>query len=159
METDQMFDSITVLDNLELDCILFKLCHKERGLGWQLQRAESAITEYKRWLWLHIQYPNENFSPSGDIDNVWHMHILDTRKYAADCQMLFGKILHHNPYAGMENDISKAQHNQLFEQTKSLYLRHFGEKLDGSALCDSGYCDDITEEKMWRPKRLDLLAA
>jgi hypothetical protein len=32
-----------------------------------------------------------------ELDNLWHEHILDTRKYEIDCRNIFGSIIHHNP--------------------------------------------------------------
>ena len=32
------------------------------------------------------------------------MHILDTRKYAADCEAAFGHFVHHFPYLGLRGE-------------------------------------------------------
>ncbi len=39
----------------------------------------------------------QSLSPTGDVDEIWHEHILHTNKYALDCKKLFGKFLHHFP--------------------------------------------------------------
>lgn len=36
-------------------------------------------------------------APREDADLFWHLHVLDTKKYAQDCHMLFGRFLHHVP--------------------------------------------------------------
>lgn len=35
--------------------------------------------------------------PINDADLFWHMHLMDTKKYAQDCHTLFGRFLHHVP--------------------------------------------------------------
>jgi hypothetical protein len=42
-------------------------------------------------------YPDTMLVGSPEIDDIWHQHVLDTRKYHADCQHLFGFYLHHVP--------------------------------------------------------------
>jgi len=59
--------------------------------------AWSAIVEYKRYLALKKAFPNLEISPSPLVDKVWHMHILDTRRYMKDCDYIFGSYVHHNP--------------------------------------------------------------
>lgn len=138
----------------DLNPILAKLCHPVKGLGWDRQRAENAIAQYRRWLWLLSSYPCERLVPSRDIDQVWHCHILDTKKYREDCKSLFaGEFLHHNPYAGWESYEAEAEHQKGFENTRKRFLEVFGEECSaGDALCAGGYCDDIRDnDAMWRP--------
>lgn len=35
--------------------------------------------------------------PSLTVDEIWHLHILDTRSYARDCSRWFGSFIHHQP--------------------------------------------------------------
>ena len=36
---------------------------------------------------------------NGDMDTVWHCHILQTQKYTQDCLAIFGHYLHHEAIA------------------------------------------------------------
>ena len=47
--------------------------------------------------------------PSKLVDLVWHLHILDTKAYFADCKEIFGKYIHHSPtlYAYDDSDNDK----------------------------------------------------
>ena len=139
---------------LNLDPIMAKLCHREKGAAWELDRARAAAEQYRRWLWLFSQNPGEHFSPSPDIDNVWHMHILDTRKYADDCAVLFGHLLHHNPYSGWESDEAEHEHQLNYIRTCEMYFAYFGESMEGAlGICDGGcYGKDILPEDIWRPR-------
>jgi hypothetical protein len=40
------------------------------------------------------------YTPSKLVDQLWHRHMLDTKKYAAFCQRVAGYHLHHTPYYG-----------------------------------------------------------
>jgi len=155
--------SNAIIDQINFEPILAKLCSPERGLRWDKEKAIKAVADYKRWLLLHILYPNETFAPSEELDHVWHCHILDTRKYLSDCSIMFGKgvFLHHNPYAGWESEEAETKHQKVFRRTKELFEDCFGVNLSGKkALCCSGYCDAdidnlIKSEKngtsIWRP--------
>lgn len=144
---------------IDLEPILVKLCHPSRGLGWDRGKAERAVNMYRRWLYLHQIFPEESFSPSQEIDQVWHAHLLDNRKYEEDCQIMFGRTLYHNPYAGMMGPEDEMAQRNRFAHTKRRFAECFPEPntaLQGEALCDSNYCDDTTAIR--RPT-MDLLAA
>ena len=64
--------------------------------GWHLERVEAAIEAYRRFL-LDCARQIDGNGPTPDVDEVWHLHILNTRQYAADCQAVFGHYLHHLP--------------------------------------------------------------
>jgi len=73
--------------------------------GWQAGFAASAVAEYFRFLELKVEVNDIDatlLSPSELLDQVWHMHILNTKDYAADVNDLFtaqGKLaqfLHHS---------------------------------------------------------------
>ncbi|XWK89093.1 MAG: hypothetical protein U7127_03215 [Phormidium sp.] len=56
-------------------------------------------------------------------------HILDTDKYAADCQMLFGEFIHHFPYYGLRGKGDRQNWQQDFARTKLLFQKHFATDL------------------------------
>ena len=65
--------------------------------------------------------------PSKEVDGFWHQHILDTRKYAEDCDTLFGFFLHHFPYFGMRGVQDEANLAAAFAETRRIYEATFGE--------------------------------
>lgn len=111
---------------IDLDRIKVKLMHKESGEGWTAARADAIEVEYRRFLCLLQLYPQEAFAPLVDVDIFWHYHILDTRKYAADCQHAFGHFVHHNPHVGLGED-DAGDHLAFGERMHALYLATFGE--------------------------------
>merc|ERR1712159_408136 len=44
--------------------------------------------------------PEHMVAASKLVDIVWHEHIIDTKRYMADCDFLFGRYLHHYPCFG-----------------------------------------------------------
>jgi hypothetical protein len=111
---------------LDLNPIKTKLMHKESGEGWSLERANAIETEYRRFLYLMKAFPHVETAPLVDVDTFWHYHILDTMKYARDCDQAFGYFLHHYPYLGLAGESDKAMQQQAGERMRELYESTFG---------------------------------
>ncbi|MGX4643428.1 glycine-rich domain-containing protein [Massilia sp. SYSU DXS3249] len=120
-------DAVALVSALDLEPIKTKLMHKESGEGWSLEHATAVEAEYRRFLYLAKVFPNEDIAPLVDVDTFWHYHILDTMKYARDCEQVFGYFKHHYPYLGLvgENGIEMQQHSG--DRTRELYESSFGE--------------------------------
>jgi hypothetical protein len=120
-------DAMQTIAELDLEQIKLKLMHKQSGEGWSATRADATEAEYRRFLCLVLLHPEECFAPLVDVDTFWHYHILDTRKYAADCQQAFGYFLHHNPAVGLDGDAAGgAEHEALGARMQTLYQAAFG---------------------------------
>lgn len=109
------------LDALDLEPIKFKLVTQ---YGWSLEKADAVESLYKGYLRLCATHVGKTIVPTIDIDEMWHAHILDTRKYQEDCEKVFGGFMHHYPYLGMLGDEDDAQEGFLV--TKSLFLSELG---------------------------------
>jgi len=102
---------------------------------WSKERAEAARDEYIRFLTLLQKNPQTTIVPwldkdgRDDLDQFWHQHILDTVKYHADCKLLFGKYIHHNPHLTRGSVVEKA----AATKTEKLYVRTFRSGTYGSA--------------------------
>ncbi|GJI88295.1 glycine-rich domain-containing protein [Duganella hordei] len=118
---------MNAIDALDLEPIKVKLMHKESGEGWSLERANAIEFEYRRFLFLMKMFPAEQAAPLVDVDTFWHYHILDTMKYAADCDAVFGQFLHHFPYIGLRGEDDLAAHESMGLRMKELYEATFGE--------------------------------
>jgi hypothetical protein len=112
---------------LDLEPIKVKLMHEESGEGWSLEKADAVEFEYRRFLYLMKMFPNEQTAPLMDVDTFWHYHILDTMKYAVDCETVFGYFLHHFPYIGLRGEDDEAAHRRVGDRMKELYEETFGE--------------------------------
>jgi hypothetical protein len=123
MISSNEFKTIAYLD---LDPIKVKLMHKESGEGWSLEKVNAVEVEYRRFLYLMKTFPNEVTAPQVEVDVFWHYHILDTMKYAADCQEAFGYFLHHFPYIGMRGEDDEQAQERAGQRMRELYEATFG---------------------------------
>ena len=119
------------LAHLDLQPIAYRLIHSNED-KWNIQQTKQAISCYRMFLLLVYLYPNCQLVPNQEIDRVWHYHILDTMKYAEDCEMLFGKFIHHFPYFGERGKIDRENLQKAFEQTQVIFEEHFGISMDVS---------------------------
>jgi hypothetical protein len=128
--------------NLDLTAIKGKLMHHQSGEGWSALRTDSVEREYKRFLYLMKTFPTELTAPTVDVDTFWHYHILDTMKYAADCEQAFGYFLHHYPYIGMEGGADDAEvHQAAGERMREIYEATFGESYSRASIAGAAaYC-------------------
>lgn len=140
---------VAAIQGLDLDPIKVKLMDSDEGQGWTREYADTMETAYKRFLTLLVKYPQTTVAPSKEIDKFWHAHILDTLKYAEDCQQVFGYFLHHFPYFGLRGEADAAQLAKAGREMERLYQEEFGEPMPAaaSAFCmaakpaiDSAFC-------------------
>ena len=115
-----------------------KLMDPIEGKGWTAAKANEVEAEYKRFLILNMKHPKDRVVPSDDVDDFWHQHILDTRRYPEDCQAIFGYFFHHYPYFGMLGD--QAELVAAAQLSAALYQREFGETSSNmsTAGCNGG---------------------
>src|SRR6267143_1304916 len=124
---------IAAIEALDLDPIKLKLMDREEGQGWSREYADGMELGYKRFLTLLVTHPAETIAPSKDVDKFWHGHILDTLKYADDCQNVFGNFLHHFPYFGMRGEEDAKNLAAAAANMKRLYQQEFGSAQDHGA--------------------------
>lgn len=135
----QVMNRIAALD---LAPIKFKITSKQDGYGWTTEHADRVELSYKRFLALLAMHPGRQIAPTRDIDKFWHAHILDTRKYAADCEQIFGAFLHHHPYLGMLGD--EEQRDRAAQALHDLFEREFGEAVPANAPAGDAAAADLS---------------
>ncbi|WP_432727163.1 glycine-rich domain-containing protein [Variovorax sp. W6] len=128
--------TIAAIHALDLTPIKFKACRKEDGYGWSASYADQMEVAYKRYLILHARHSDLTLAPDQDVDRFWHMHILDTRKYAADCEATFGYFLHHFPYLGLRGEEDAKALEAAFLQMQRLLAEEFGEPMPRHAVAE-----------------------
>lgn len=116
-----------VMTKLDLEPIIFKAMDPEEGYGWGLEQAFQISEEYRKFLYLCITERDTGVVPSKQVNQFWHLHILDTQKYAEDCEKFVGYFLHHFPYFGMRGEQDAKNLIRCWEETKALYVRVFGQ--------------------------------
>src|SRR5690348_6082207 len=104
MQTRQSRDIAAMwqaIDELDFERIKAKLQHRHHG-ALSAEAVSRAETGYRQFLKLIAKYPDAPVVPSQAVDEFWHMHILDTQRYGVDCERIFGYMVHHDPYLGID---------------------------------------------------------
>ena len=138
--SDAATDALAAVSQIDFSPINAKLQH-ENPAFWNDETIVETEANYRRFLALHLLHPLETLVPNKSLDEYWHQHILDTRKYAADCETIFGTFLHHDPYFGIEGEEDRQQNLEAFAVTQQLWEEAFGVLLLGeSNPCSSTDC-------------------
>ena len=66
-----------------------------------------------------------HFPGAKDIDEFWHQHILDTKKYRDDCKKIFGEYFDHYPYFGIDEKSNYTDLENAFTKMQELYAKEF----------------------------------
>jgi len=139
-----MNDLLNAVMQLDLEPIKMKLMHVASGEGWSEEKTDAVEREYRRFLCLMKMFSEEDIAPLVDVDTFWHYHILDTMKYAADCQNVFGYFLHHYPYVGMRGEHDEQFRLDSGDRMRLLYEATFGDAYPGLVAAADGtqaaYC-------------------
>ncbi len=118
-----------IYDTLDLRMIEKKITSNHYlGYKWLKKDAALACKLYRNFLCLNVKYKETNILvPSEEIDEIWHNHILETKKYAEDCMHIFGSYFHHYPYLGFDDETTRKDLNKAFANSQKLYFQEFGE--------------------------------
>lgn len=91
---------------------------------WEIEYALEVIQEYKKFIFLQCIAAHP-LTPSDQVDQAWHLHLLYTRSYWIDmCQGILNKQVHHGPTKGGVSEKNKFQ--DWYEKTLELYTSIFG---------------------------------
>lgn len=98
-----------------------RLAHENE---WTLEFSLQAIEEYKKLIYL-ICVSDDMLTPSQEVDEVWHLHLVYTRAYWDDfCAGTLGRDIHHNPTEGGANEDTQFLH--AYQRTRQRYTEEFG---------------------------------
>ena len=124
----------------------------ERENGWSRAYAVRAITEYRKFVFLALA-AGHPVSPSDQVDQVWHLHLLNTRSYwDRFCRQTLGRALHHEPTKGGKNE--KDKFGDWYAATLESYRRYFGEAAPAGIWPDvaTRFSEDIHFERVNRTR-------
>src|SRR5258708_17888782 len=120
--------ALELVNRIDLSAINKVLQHMNADF-WSDQVIAETEASYRRLLALNVLYPSEQIVVNKILDDYWHQHILDTRKYAEDCQTIFGYFLHHDPYFGIDGEEDRQRNREAFAVTQQLWEDAFGEPM------------------------------
>ena len=127
------------IDALDLEPVVYLLTHPEPAeMALSLAEADQAVTLYRCFLKLCVLHPGARIVPTRQLDRVWHAHVLDTAKYRADCDHVFGHFMDHFPYAGLRGEDDQRAWRDDFARTRRLFAEHFGAEAGAEAGAETG---------------------
>lgn len=97
-----------------------------RENGWSIEFSLRCVEEYKRFIFL-ICITDYSLTPSDQVDQVWHLHLLYTRSYWDEmCEGILKMKIHHGPTKGGE--VQRDLFNDLYTKAKQRYSEVFLEE-------------------------------
>ena len=124
VEHQDLLNRIQAFSFDEGECALPFAARLARENQWSDMHTERVISEYKRFIFLAM-VAGHPVTPSDEVDQVWHLHLLYTRSYRERfCEQVLGRELHHDPTTGGRNERSKFEH--WYDRTLESYRRIFG---------------------------------
>lgn len=106
----------------EVDAALPFSARLARDNKWPLNFAKRAIEEYTKFVFLATT-AGHPVTPSDEVDQVWHLHLLYTHAYWDDFCKILGEPLHHGPTQGGTDEGRKF--NAWYEKTLCSYAQVF----------------------------------
>ncbi len=112
---------------IDLSSVRTRLLNPRWGRPVPAPVLDHAERDYRRFLFLIRKHEDQvTFSPTVDMDLVWHEHIIHTIQYLRDTTALFGRYLHHQPFERLAGR-APADGDDPFEHTVECYAAAFGE--------------------------------
>ena len=94
-----------------------------RDNRWSAGFTARVIREYRRFAFLAVA-AGHPVSPSDEVDQAWHLHILYTRNYwDSFCRETLRRPLHHGPTQGGEEE--RERFTDWYRNTLESYRRFF----------------------------------
>lgn len=127
MRDPQLWERISNCHPDDLDAAFPFSKRLARDNGWSHGFAQRVILEYQRFAYL-CRLGTGMATPSDEVDQAWHLHMIYTRHYWGPFAQALGGPLHHMPTKGGPDqaDLFKA----AYEKTLHLYRQEFGEPPD-----------------------------
>lgn len=97
-----------------------------RGFEYNGSHVDEMECEYKKYLLLRLMHPNQRLPMSKDVDDFWHVHVLNTRSYQRFINEVGGGLFIHHAPTISENENMDLMPAYL-NGTLVRYAQYFGE--------------------------------
>lgn len=101
---------------------LTRRLHREQ-YDWSLDYSERVVEEYRRFIYL-TAVSRTPVTPSDQVDQAWHLHILYMENYRDFTESCLGRILYHGPTKGGVKEVKRF--DTQYRDTLELYAQEFG---------------------------------
>ena len=109
---------------------------------WKKEYINEQLVAYAQLMLIKREYPDfeaKYLSPSPVIDDVWHIHILDLRRYFQFCMRFAGRVIEH--------DIERALDGQVVKEARLAVTRAGFSQLFGYKPHEEFWGEDPEEAK------------
>ncbi len=97
----------------------------QRENSWDEHYTQRVLDEYLRFMFL-TRYAGHSVTPSDQVDQAWHLHLLYSDEYFNDfCPNFLGDVVHHGPTRGGTKENNK--YKNWYSKTLFTYKQIFGE--------------------------------
>lgn len=117
-----------------------------------MAEAPELEREFKRFATLWAVERGTPLSPSKPVDEYWHAIVLDTKRYSAFCETVYGRFIHHIPDDPVEGEV---RDNDSYRRTLAAYERNFGKPPEkfwpaaSECVGDSCHAPDACHNNCW----------
>jgi hypothetical protein len=95
-----------------------------RENGWTIGYSLRVVHEYRRFVFLAMT-AGHAVTPSEEVDQVWHLHLVYTRDYwGTFCEQVLREPLHHGPTLGGKREAGRF--DTQYRRTLEAYETAFG---------------------------------
>ncbi len=102
--------------------ISFSAKLQSEQFGWSKEYAERVIAEYRKYFFL-LCTTEKAVSPSADVDQAWHLHILYSHSYREWCETFKGTFIDHTPSRGGAEQTE--YYKEMYQNTLIKYRQVF----------------------------------
>ncbi|MBO6938614.1 MAG: glycine-rich domain-containing protein-like [Deltaproteobacteria bacterium] len=93
---EERSERITQLPELSIDLVTASYRAGTFPQDWSHERRVLEARRYRMFLALAAHHPGKYATPTREIDEFWHLHMLNPVAYYEDCQKIFGRIFDHD---------------------------------------------------------------
>lgn len=153
------------MDNLALDVISSDLRKQiestvKKKYGWNTKEFESATLEFLKFLSLALSAPPSFIPVSEEIDEIWHVCILQTQEYSELCNKISPANFLHHKSERYENYAEGIATEHLIEESVSWtvnYILRFGD-FTPSAIKHWLFPNHLQSKLGWKIEEINALS-
>lgn len=148
-----------ILPSLMLDVFKARLVKNVvAAYNWEFKFATKAVGEYCRFLELKHLFRDVDaliLSPSPLIDEIWHMHVLDTRNYEKDCKTAFDVYMQNRRFSTSDGRFSFIHH----DPARALDEAKKEKRRETTAIAYQGRFEEEASDEFWSASAVPVYAA
>ena len=121
-----IIERLNKIDKTDFSMVFYKTKKElaKRGIDSSDERVNTLIFALKQYYAVALLDPLNGHAVSILVDDPWHMHVLDTKAYAAFCNEIFGNVLPH-VHLNFGNTVQVSEIRTLYSYTVEMLGKMF----------------------------------